>query len=128
MAITITISDTSDTQTFTLIVSPLVQTPILAETDVTTIDNNISTYYTGSKRRFTVDFGYMNALDYALLKGFYDRQYTNLKYPTITISGADNISNTPLVAKMILNEQKIIDNCGNVENVSVVFRESKQML
>lgn len=127
MAITITITDAQDSQTFSLIEAPLVSAPIIAETDVKTVDNNISTYYTGTKRGFTVSFGYMSDSEYAILLGFRDRQYTNMKYPTITISGATNIPSTAITAKMTLNDQRIITNCGLVEGVSADFRESKQM-
>lgn len=127
MAITITITDAQDSQTFSLIEAPLVSAPIIAETDVKTVDNNISTYYTGTKRGFTVSFGYMSDSEYALLLGFRDRQYTNMKYPTITISGATNIPSMAITAKMTLNDQRIITNCGLVEGVSADFRESKQM-
>lgn len=127
MAITITITDAQDSQTFSLIEAPLVSAPIIAETDVKTVDNNISTYYTGTKRGFTVSFGYMSDSEYALLLGFRDRQYTNMKYPTITISGATNIPSTAITTKMTLNDQRIITNCGLVEGVSADFRESKQM-
>lgn len=128
MAITLTISDTQQSATYTLIEAPLVSSPVIAETDVTTIDNNISTYYTGTKRRFEVNFGYMTDTEYQILLGFRDRQYTNYKYPTITFSGATNLPSTTITAKMVLSDQRIINNCGLVENVSAEFRESKQML
>lgn len=128
MAITLTISDTQQSATYTLIEAPLVSSPVIAETDVTTIDNNISTYYTGTKRRFEVNFGYMTDTEYQVLLGFRDRQYTNYKYPTITFSGATNLPSTTITAKMVLSDQRIINNCGLVENVSAEFRESKQML
>lgn len=128
MAITLTISDTQQSATYTLIEAPLVSSPVIAETDVVTIDNNISTYYTGTKRRFEVNFGYMTDAEYQVLLGFRDRQYTNYKYPTITFSGATNLPSTTITAKMVLSDQRIINNCGLVENVSAEFRESKQML
>lgn len=128
MAITVTISDTSNTATFNVIAVPLVSSPVIAESDIITIDNNLSTYYTGTKRSFEVNFGYMDKDAYAILLGFRDRQYTNMKYPTITFSGADNLPSVPITAKMVLSEQRIIDNCGNVEDVKATFRESRQML
>lgn len=128
MAITITISDASTTATFSVIAVPLVSQPVIAESDIVTIDNNISTYYTGTKRAFEVEFGYMDKDAYAILLGFRDRQYTNMKYPTITFSGADNLPSVPITAKMVMNEQRIVDNCGTVEMVKATFRESRQML
>lgn len=127
MSITLTITDTSTTATFSVIAVPLVSKPIIAESDVVTIDNNLSTYYTGTKRSFEVNLGYLDKDTYAILLGFRDRQYTNMKYPTITFSGADNLPNVAITAKMVLDEQKIINNCGVVEDVRVVFRESKQL-
>lgn len=128
MAITLTISDTQQSATFTLLEVPLISSPVIAETDVVTVDNNISTYYTGTKRKFQVSFGYMTDDQYSVLLGFRDRQYTNYKYPTITFSGATNLPSTTITAKMVLSDQRIINNCGLVENVSAEFRESKQML
>lgn len=128
MAITLTISDTQQSATFTLLEVPLVSSPVIAETDVVTIDNNISTYYTGTKRKFQVNFGYMTDDQYSVLLGFRDRQYSNYKYPTITFSGATNLPSTTITAKMVLSDQRIINNCGLVEGVSAEFRESKQML
>ena len=128
MAIQIKITDTQTTETFSLLEAPLVSSPVIAETDVVTVDNNISTYYTGTKRRFEVNFGFMSDTDYAKLLGFRERQYSNYKYPTIQITGASNITSTPITAKMILNDQRIINNCGLVENVTAEFRESKQMV
>lgn len=127
MAITVTISDEQETATFNLVAEPLVSRPIIAESDVVTIDNNISTYYTGTKRAFQVDFGYMDADTYSVLLGFRDRQYTNMKYPTITFSGASNLPSTAITAKMVMSEQRIVNNCGLVEMVLATFRESRQM-
>lgn len=127
MAIQLTITDTQDTATFTVISSPLISQPIIAETDVTTVDNNISTYYTGSKKRYTINLGYMDKETYAVLAGFRDRQYANLKYPTITITGDENINVNNMTAKMTLSEQRVVNNCGEVSEVEVSFRESKQL-
>lgn len=127
MSITLTITDTNTTATFNVIAVPLVSKPIIAESDVVTIDNNLSTYYTGTKRSFEVNLGYLDKDTYAILLGFRDRQYANMKYPTITFSGADNLPSVAITAKMVLDEQKIINNCGVVEDVRVVFRESKQL-
>ncbi len=128
MAIQLTITDQQDTAVFNVFEAPVVSQPVIAETNIITIDNNVSTYYTGSKKSYTFNLGYMDADGYAVLKGFYDRQYSNLKYPVITITGADNLNVSNLTAKMTLNAQRVVNNCGLVEQVTVEFRESKQML
>ena len=127
MAITLTITDTSVTQTYTLLMSPVVSTPIITETDVQTVDGNISTYYNSTKQSFTVQLGNMTQDEYSVLKGFIQRQYQNLKYPVITITGAINLNVSNMVAKMSLNDQSVVNNCGLVEGVQLSFRESKQL-
>ena len=127
MAITLTITDASVTQTYTLLMSPVVSTPIITETDVQTVDGNISTYYNSTKQSFTVQLGNMTQDEYSVLKGFIQRQYQNLKYPAITITGAINLNVSNMVAKMTLNDQSVVNNCGLVEGVQLGFRESKQL-
>lgn len=127
MAITLTITDSSITQTFELLMAPLVSAPIITETDVQTVDGNISTYYNSTKQTFTVQLGYLTQAEYSVLKGFIQRQYDNLRYPTITITGAINLEVENMVAKMSLNDQRVINDCGLVEGVELTFRESKQL-
>lgn len=131
MSITLTISDTTNSMTFdggqAGILSPLVSNPIIRETDVETIDANISTYYSATKRQYTIQLGEMGKDGYAELVAFRDRQYTNRKYPLITITGDDNINVSSLPMKLTVNAQNVVDNCGTVENVTVTLRESKQM-
>lgn len=127
MAITLTISDANVTQTYDVFAIPIVSDPQHIETDVQTWDGNISTYFRATKQLLTLDLGYMTAAEYSVLKGFIQRQYDMLKYPVITIDGATNINVTNMTAKMTLNQQNVIDNCGTVEGVQVSFRESKQL-
>lgn len=125
--IRLTITDTNNTQTFRVLASPLTASPIIKETDVETVDGNISTYYSAMKRQFIVHLGYLTSSEYAALRAFQMRQYENKLYPVITISGDPNLDATNVTAKMILNDQNIVDNRGVVEDVIVTFRESKQM-
>lgn len=127
MAIELTITDTSVTQTYPLLMSPVVSSPIITETDVQTRDGNISTYYNSTKQSFTVSLGEMSQDEYSVLKGFITRQYQNLKYPAITITGAINLNVSNMVAKMTLNDQNVVNNCGTVDSVQLTFRESKQI-
>lgn len=127
MAIELTITDTSVTQTYPLLMSPVVSSPIITETDVQTRDGNISTYYNSTKQSFAVSLGEMSQDEYSVLKGFITRQYQNLKYPAITITGAINLNVSNMVAKMTLNDQNVVNNCGTVDGVELTFRESKQI-
>lgn len=127
MAITLTISDSVDTQIYNVIAQPLVSSPIINERDVETLDGNISTYYTSTKQALQINLAYMTEEQYKTLLDFRDRQYQLLKYPTITISGAANIRVNQTTMKLSLNEQRIICRCGIVEEVVVTLRESKQI-
>lgn len=126
--ISLTITDAQDSMTFNAyqIQTPLNLSPIIRETDVETLDGNISTYYSTTKRQYEFQPVFMDADSYAQLKGFRDRQYTNKKYPQITIVG-NGVAANNLTAKMTLNDQRVTDQCGTVENITVSFRESKQM-
>ena len=127
MAIELTITDSTTTHTYDVLMNPLVNSPIYTETDVITVDGNISTYYNSTKQTFTVGLGYMSQAEYLVLRGFIDRQYSEMKYPVITITGAANLNVENMVAKMTLNAQRVINNCGTIEGVELTFRESKQL-
>lgn len=127
MAITLTITDPSITQTYEVWATPLISSPDHIGQMVETVDGNVSDYYKARKQKITLSLGYMTAGEYSVLKGFIDRQWENRRYPTITITGAANLQITDMVARMELNSQNVIDNCGTVEGVQVSFRESKQL-
>lgn len=127
MAITLTITDPSITQTYEVWATPLISSPDHIGQMVETVDGNVSDYYKARKHKITLSLGYMTAGEYSVLKGFIDRQWENRRYPTITITGAANLQITDMVARMELNSQNVIDNCGTVEGVQVSFRESKQL-
>ena len=127
MAITLTITDPSITQTYEVWATPLISSPDHIGQMVEMVDGNVSDYYKARKHKITLSLGYMTAGEYSVLKGFIDRQWENRRYPTITITGAANLQITDMVARMELNSQNVIDNCGTVEGVQVSFRESKQL-
>lgn len=126
--ISLTIQDSEDSMTFTTPLSaPIVLTSIINEADVETVDGNISTYYGSTKRQYTFKIAWLDAETYGSLQAFRDRQYSNLKYPRITVDGAPNLNVTDMTAKLTLNDQEVTNNCGLVENITLAFRESKQM-
>ena len=126
--INITIQDSEDSMTLGgAIEIPLTLSQIINETDVQTIDGNISTYYGSTKRQYQFKIAWMDADTYASLKGFRDRQYANLRYPIVSITGDSNINVDMMTAKITLSDQEVVDHCGTVENVVITLRESKQM-
>lgn len=125
--ISLQIQDSDSVLEVSVLQVPITLTSIINETDVETIDGNISTYYSSTKREYSFKLGYVDAETYSQILGFRDRQYQNLKYPMITVGNSPNMNVTNMTAKMSVNDQQVIDNCGWVENVVLTFRESKQM-
>lgn len=126
--ITLTIQDNTDSMTFgAKLITPIVLSPIINETDVETIDGNISTYYGSTKRQYNISLFAMDAESYASLRAFITRQYQTLKYPKITIEGTPNLNVSNMTAKMTLSDVEVINSCGWVDNINLTFRESKQM-
>lgn len=127
MATTLTITDLAGTKTIEVFEEPIISSPIINETDVQTKDGNISTYYSSTKRFLTFRLGFLSASDYNALAAIRDRQYANLKYPVISVTNNSSVSIQNMTAKMTLSEKHIVDNYGNVTDVEITFRESKQI-
>lgn len=125
--IELSLTDNSTSLTLPILAPPLSEAVVEGATDVVTLDMNMSTYFTYNKRQWSHTWSYLTEAEYNSVKGFYDRQFTLFKYPllTITDAGTANTTNTPV--RMTISPRRIIDNCGVVEEVTVTFRESKQM-
>lgn len=124
--ITMTLTDDFTSATLEMLEVPLSEETMNNDVEVTTLDNNMSVYmYPDSdKRIWTHTWAYLTEGEFNILKGFRDRQRTLYKFPLVTISDQD-VDNVP--AYMKLNPKNIIDNCGTVQGVSIVLRESLQM-
>lgn len=102
---------------------PLTEQVIESSTEVVTLDLNIYVDLFETKRVWTIRWGYMDAASYAILRGYYNRQFTNLRFPDVTIADLNVAS---VVVKASLNDQNISDESGLVENVELVLRETIQ--
>jgi len=122
--ITIELTNNSGSLVLPALAPPLTTTTVEGATDVQTLDNNVSTYFTANKRQWTQKWDYMSEADYNALKAYYDSQWTEFKYPLLTIDHY-GVSNVPV--RMYMDERNTIDNCGTVENVSTTFRETRQL-
>lgn len=127
MGIKLTITDSEVSQTYDVWEVPLVSNPVHIGQTVTTADGNVSDYFKARKQSITLSLGYLTADEYSILQGFVERQWENRRYPVITIEGVLNLAITNMTARMEINAQNIVDNCGTVEGVQVSFRESKQL-
>ncbi len=122
--LTLKLTDDSEVIEYDLLEVPLTESPIRGATDIETLDGNVSTYFTYNKRSWRHRWAYMSKEDYEKLKGFYDRQFTNHKYPLLSIPEL-NVNNVPVL--MNINQRDIVNNCGMVSGVETTFRESKQL-
>lgn len=121
--ITLKLTDDNTSVTYDLLQVPFTQGEDLGKTDIKTINGNVYTDYIYQKRTWEHTWSYMTSAEYEELKGFFDRQFTNKKYPLVTIP-ALNVSNVPAV--MTISNRQIINNCGMVNNVKITLRETSQ--
>jgi hypothetical protein len=120
----IVITDSTGSTTLPPLEVPLVITTIEGAVDVEALDKSIYTDFITQKRQVAHTWAYLSETLFNIMKGYYDRQFESpYEYPRITIT-ALGISDMP--ARMSLNPQSIIDQCGTVEAVTVSFRESNQ--
>lgn len=109
----------------------LPEVPLTEETnnndvEVTTLDNNISLFITpeSDKRTWSHTWAYLSEDKYQILKDFRDRQRLLYKYPRLTIEAQDVFD---VSVYMKLAARNTIDDCGEVQGVSITLRESEQM-
>lgn len=124
MAYEIQLTDATGTTTLPLTEVPLTITPVEIASDVQVLSGNVYTDFIAQKRAWSHTWKYLTEAEYNVIKGYYDRQFTNFEYPLLTIS--DN-GVTSIPVRMTIAPQNIIDNCGTIQDVTVSFRESKQL-
>lgn len=121
------LTDNTGQQTLPEIEVPLTVSTFEGATDVQTLSFDIYTDFVTQKRTWTQTYAYLTREEYALLKGYYDRQFTSFQYPRLSIDGSVNNNITNIVVKMSISDQNIIDNCETVQDVTVSFRETRQL-
>lgn len=120
------LTDSQGSDILAMLAPPLSQSDIEGATDVKTLDNNISTYFTANKRQWEHTWPSMTIEEYNVLRGYYERQWTNYLYPLLTINGITGVNG--VVVRMYMDKKDIIDNCETLENVAVTFRETEQLI
>ena len=122
--ITFTLTDETDTQTYTLYDVPFTDAEVDGgEEMITTLDGNVYVDFIYTKRQWTRSFAFMTAEDYATLKAFQERQRTTYKFPLLSIPEF-NVNEVPVYLQM--SERKTINACGMVEDVELTMRETTQ--
>jgi hypothetical protein len=119
--ITATLTDINGTLTLPPIEKQFIKAPIENAVDVETLDGAMYTDFTSKKDTWTFNFDSMSQATYDAIKAKYDAQFTTNDYPELSISFY-SLSNKPV--RMYINEQDIWNNCGDVQNVVLTFREA----
>jgi hypothetical protein len=124
MAYNLTLTDSTGTDTLALTEVPLTTTPLEIATDVQVLSGNLYTDFVAQKRIWSHTWAYLSEDEYNVIKGYYDRQFTLYEYPQLTIDdeGVDLVT-----VRMSITPKNIIDDCGNVQDVTVSFRETGQL-
>lgn len=121
MPFEITLTDSTESLTLPDLNPPLDVVPLEGAVDVVTLSNSIYTNFTQNKRQWEHTWAYMDEDDFNALLGFYDRQRSTGVYPSVTIS---RLGVSAIKARLSAPTRSVIDNCGQVENVSITLREA----
>lgn len=121
---TLSLTDSAGTHELPPLEVPLTRVKIEKQTVVEALSGNVYRDYIATKRNYTHTWRYLTKEQYDLLDEIYERMKTELTYPRLTVTG-ENVS--LLVVDYELSPQNIIDDCGNVQDVTVSFRETRQL-
>lgn len=102
--------------------APLTRNALEGATDVVSLNNNISTYFTANKREWVHTWAYMTKQELQTLQKYYQAQWTLFTYPKLSITGIDNPVNQVSV-RMYMPSVSIIDDCETYRNIQVSWRE-----
>lgn len=124
---TMTLSDSSDTMSMTLLEIPIEDKDIEGTADNTTIDGNVFTDYLWLKKQFVQKWAIMDGTTYEQLRGFYTRQFSDAEVPTYTLEDGNGVGIYPAIhVRLSLTDGGVIDNCGTRQNVQLTMRETVQ--
>lgn len=124
MAYEIFLIDSAGTHELPPLEVPLTRVKNEKMTTVEPLSGNVYDDFIATKRVWAHTWAYLTQEQYALLDEIYERMKSNWTYPQLTIDGEDV---TNLVVKFELGAKNIIDDCGNVQDVTVSFRETRQL-
>lgn len=122
------LTDSAGTHELPPLEVPLTRVKNEKQTVVEPLSGNVYQDFIATKRTWSHTWKYLTPEQYDLLDAIYERRKTNGTYPSLTIvsdNSNDNVSS--LVVQYELSPKNIIDDCGNVQNVTVSFRETRQM-
>ena len=124
MSYQLTLTDDTKSYTWEVLEIPIQDNYVEGTGDNTTLDGNVFTDFLYLKKNFKLSWNIMSAIDFAELRGFFERQFELAKYPLMTISEA-GWSNIPV--RLSLSDGGVVDNCERRQNIKLSMRESVQL-
>lgn len=124
MAYKIYLTDSAGTHELPPLEVPLTRVKNEKMTTVEPLSGNVYDDFIATKRAWSHTWAFLTEEQYELLDDIYERMKSTWTYPQLTIEGE---SVTDLIVKYDLGAKNIIDDCGDVSDVIVSFRETRQL-
>lgn len=116
-------SNIAKTYTEVEIGSPFTITDVEGKSSNTTLDGNVYVDWAYNKKQYSFDLFNLTPQDYADIRAFYDYQFNNSAFPTITVPEL-NIDKLPVY--MEISSRNIINQCLLTDKLTIKFRETVQ--
>lgn len=126
MSLTLEITDTQagkKTYTEAELGAPFTISDVEGKSQNTTLDGNVYVDYAYNKKSFSVDLFNLSDTDYATIRGYYDRQFTLNRFPTISIP---ELSISNMVVFFEISSRNIVSQCLTTDKITLKFRETIQ--
>lgn len=124
MAYTIYLTDSAGTHELPPLEVPLTVTKNEAMTVVQPLSANQYTDYIATKRAFSHTWAWLTKEQYDMLDEIYERMKSDYTYPELTISDEGV---TDLTVRYELSPKNIINECGDVQDVTIALFETRQL-
>jgi len=118
------LTDSAGTHELPPLEVPLTRVKNEKMTTVEPLSGNVYRDYIATKIGYAHTWAYTTEDEYNLMDEIYERMKSEWTYPLLTIEGTDIVD---MVVDYTLFQQNIIDDCGTVNDVSVSFRETRQL-
>lgn len=122
------LTDSAGTHELPALEVPLTRVKNQKKTVVEPLSANVYEDYIATKRVWAHTWAYLTNEEYDLLDQILDRMVSEWIYPQLTITSDNTADNVNLVTVQYeLSPKNVIDDCGNVSDVTISLRETRQL-
>ena len=118
------LTDSAGTHELPPLEVPLTRVKNEKMTTVEPLSGNVYDDFIATKRAWSQTWANLTKEEYDDLDEIYERMKSEWQYPELSIDGE---AVTNLVVKFTLGPKNIINDCGDVQDVTVSFRETRQL-